>query len=362
MQQFRTTLQPTPSSFTITHQDHILAMGSCFAEHIAQRLQKHKFPTLLNPFGILYNPISIAHSLQWLLSEEHYPRQSLFEHQGLWHSFHHHGRFSAPTQEEAYHQISHHLKQGRQFLQKTNRLILTFGTAHVFEHLESARIVANCHKRPNNEFARKRLTVNQIVTALSPIFEKIQASQPQNPKPKTPQPPNSPTPKPKTTYSPTHSLTHSLSILLTVSPVRHIRDGLIENQRSKAVLLLAIDELCQQFPFVHYFPSYELLLDDLRDYRFYADDLIHPSTMAIDYIWDFFGKTFFPATTQQLNQKIQAINSAIQHRPFHPESEQHQAFLRKQREKLEQLVEQYPDLDWGDLLSFFGKTKGTKQG
>jgi GSCFA family len=316
MQQFRTILPMPNYDFNLNHRDQIVCMGSCFAENIAHKLQSNKFATLLNPFGILFNPVSIAKALTLLLDDNHFSENEVFEHHGLWHSFAHHGHFSKPDKADALQGINTALTNGRAFLKNTNRLIVTLGTANVFVFNKSGEIVANCHKIPANEFTRKRLDLETVVENLSSVFVKLNAQIPK------------------------------LQIITTVSPIRHIRDGLIENQKSKAVLLLALDEIEANLDFVHYFPSYEILLDDLRDYRFYEADLIHPNKVAIDYIWDYFKQSFFSKATIELISEIEKIVNAINHRPFHPESALHQTFLKQQLEKTNLLEEKFPFLDF----------------
>ncbi len=323
MQRFRTTLPVPNYNFTLDHNDKILCIGSCFAENMAHKLQCNKFSTLLNPFGILYDPVSIEKALLKLLEGDQFSEKDLFNHQGLWHSFDHHGHFSKPEKGETLHEINAALANGKTFLKNTNRLIVTFGTANVFVYKISGETVANCHKLPGNEFDRKRLDIETIVEKLSFAFEKIKK---QN---------------------------IDLQIITTVSPIRHIRDGIVENQKSKAVLLLALDQIVANLDFVHYFPSYEILLDDLRDYRFYDADLIHPSKVAIDYIWDFFKQSFFNKPTLDLMIEIEKIVIASKHRPFHPESAQHQIFLKQQMKDINLLTEKFGFLDFSNEKMIF---------
>ena len=215
------------------------------------------------------------------------------------------------------------LNNGQAFLRQTTRLIVTLGTANVFVHKKSGEIVANCHKLPGNEFERKRLSVEKIVEKLSPVFEKIK------------------------------NQNSDLQIITSASPIRHIRDGLIENQKSKAVLLLALDEICRNLDFVHYFPSYEIMQDDLRDYRFYEADLIHPNDLAIEYIWDIFKQAFFKKGTLELIAKIEKIVTASQHRPFHQASDQHQRFLNDQLKNIADLSEKYHFLNFDEETNLF---------
>ncbi len=316
MQSFRTTFPPFRSPISIGHTDQVLCIGSCFAEQMGGRLERLKFPTLVNPFGIVFNPVSIGRSLGRLMGGELFSEDGLVENQGLWHSWAHHGRFSQPDKAAALSNINDSLSTARVFLETTNRLVVTLGTAHVFTLKKTGEVVANCHKLPATDFERRRLSVAEVAAALLPVFEKMKAHLP------------------------------SLEIIATVSPVRHLRDGLMENQRSKATLLLALDEIGQRLPYVHYFPAFEILLDDLRDYRFYAEDMAHPSPQATDYIWQYFEQAFFDEKTRALNGRIERVHSAMAHRPFHPQSDEHQVFIKKELAALRQLATAHPGLDF----------------
>ena len=316
MPTFRTIFPPFRSEISISHSDRLLCIGSCFAEQMGGRLERFKFPTLVNPFGIVFNPISIASSLESLLSGDLLQESDLFQNQGLWHSFGHHGSFSNPDISTALDAMNHSLLKARAFLENANRLVVTLGTANVFVLKKTGMTVANCHKVPTGEFDRRRVSVGDVVTALLPVFEKLKHELP------------------------------SLEIITTVSPVRYLREGLMENQRSKATLVLALDEIVQQHSFVHYFPAYELLLDDLRDYRFYSDDLAHPNQLATDYIWQYFEHAYFEEKTQGICNRIERVLLAVAHRPFHPKSVGHQEFVKKQVDILEKLAAEFPDLDF----------------
>ena len=318
MSDFRTILPLQKSSLSIDYQSPVLCIGSCFTENIGQRLLHYKFSALLNPFGILYNPISIQNSLAQLLNGQPYTKEDLFFHQDLWHSFNHHGAFSNPNQSGMLANINSRLKEGQLFLKKTKVLILTFGTSNVFLKKSTGNIVANCHKIPNTAFEKKRLTIQEIVEGLTPVLKQLKAINPE------------------------------LEIIFTVSPVRHLKDGLLENQRSKATLLLAMEALAQQFSFAHYFPAYELVMDDLRDYRFFEKDMAHPNELAIDYIWKAFQTTYFSDSTKAIFKQVKKVVQASLHRPFHPQTPTHQQFVKKQLEKIELLEQQY---------SFFKLTK-----
>ncbi len=314
--QFRTALSPQPARFQIRHSDCLMSVGSCFAEHIGRRLERNKFTTHLNPFGIIYNPISIADCLEWLLSENFFEEKHVFFHRQLWQSPLHHSSFSGLSSSATLEKMNQKLSESRIFLKKTNRLLLTFGTAQVFEDKKTQLVVANCHKLPSQHFEKKRLKVSDILQKIRPILGQLKATLP------------------------------DLEIVVTVSPVRHLREGFVENQRSKAALLLALGELESELDFVHYFPAYELLLDDLRDYRFYDSDMLHPNPQAIEYIWQHFGSTFFDAPTLQLLQNISALQTATAHRPFQTETTDYQEFIKNTQQKIADLELQYPTLDF----------------
>ncbi len=327
MSVFRTTLKPTPFPHPMSHDDQCLLLGSCFAEHLGKKLERYKFKVCRNPFGIIYHPMAIAKSLDYLSGLQDFNSDQLVEHQGLWHSFDHHSRFSHPERQFAERNIQLSLDEGRKSLASATWLILTLGTANIFVHQAKEEIVANCHKFPSTTFRRERLSVAAIVDRLQNTITTLHQRWPQ------------------------------LQILLSVSPVRHLRDGLIDNQRSKATLLLATEQLSEAFDFVHYFPAYELLMDDLRDYRFYATDLAHPSAPAVDYVWDFFQASFFSEATLQLQQKIEKIVQASEHLPFHPQQSVHQQFLRQQLEKIAVLEAAYPALDFSREREIFERQR-----
>ncbi len=323
---FRTQLSSKPAQFQITHAQKLLLLGSCFTEHIGTQLQENKFDTLTNPFGIVYNPLSMAQCLERVAAgNQPFSEGDLFENAGLWHSWAHHGRFSHPNKSRALEGINQAYHEAVEHLKKTDFLLLTFGTADVFELKETGQVVANNHKMPAAHFTARRLSVSEIEEKTRTILQTIKATNEQ------------------------------LQVILTVSPVRHLRNGMVENQRSKAALILACEEICKQLDFAQYFPAYELLLDDLRDYRFYATDMLHPSEVAVEYVWQFFADTFFAENTQRLNERIGKIRSAAQHRPFHPDTEQHRAFVWAQLEAIKQLKQEMPGLDFSGEEAVFLK-------
>lgn len=282
-----------------------------------------KLQALVNPNGIVYNPVSIAQSLQALRQENTDAAGMLFNQNGLWHSWEHHGRFSNPDRNVVLQNIETAHREAAKFLKNANCLVLTLGTAEVFTLRETRQVVANNHKAPADWFEQRRLTVAETVAALENALVQLHADKPDR------------------------------NVVLTVSPVRHLRNGLVENQRSKAVLVLACTELCERFDFVHYFPAYELLLDDLRDYRFFDTDMVHPTEVAVDYIWDYFAETYFSTETQQLLAQVAKIRAAANHRPFHPDAPEHQTFARQQLNNIEKLTRQHPELDFSGEVVWF---------
>lgn len=314
MSDFRTILSPQKANISIGYHTPIICIGSCFTENIGQLLIENKFPTSLNPFGIIYNPVSIKQSLDRIISGAQYTAKDIFFHQDLWHSFDHHGVFSHPNQQASLELINNKLETVAKFLKKANRLILTLGTANVFVNKTTGKIVANCHKLPNTAFEKKRLSISEIVFSLQPTLEKLKTINP------------------------------DCEVIFTVSPVRHLKDGIIENQRSKATLLLAIEEIMSQLDYVHYFPAYEIVLDDLRDYRFFERDMAHPNELAIQYIWDFFQQTYFSKETYSIFSKVKKMVQASKHRPFHKNTYTHQQFVKRQLENIATLEKQHPFL------------------
>ena len=317
MMDFRTKIELLTGLPPVIHGRRILFMGSCFAENIGKLLSESKFSIDINPFGILYNPLSIAAAWKELLEGRNYEEEDLFFYHGCWHSPMHHGSFSASTQEETLQTINFRLQQAHRQVGKLDWIMLTFGTAYVYEQKENGRVVANCHKQPDDKFVRRRLEVEEIVACYTGLINEMQEKNPQ------------------------------MKWLFTVSPIRHARDGMHANQLSKSTLLLAIDRLQQLYPEkVFYFPSYEIVLDELRDYRFYADDMLHPSLLAIQYIWERFSETFFSKETKQLIISVEDIRRDLAHKPFHPQSESYQRFLGQIVLKIERLNGKYPYLDF----------------
>lgn len=320
---FRTVLPARQSPFQIDYPDGLLALGSCFAEHIGRLLIQSRFSLILNPFGILYNPVSILQALRTLRSGGKLSQQELFLHQDLWHHFAFHGRFSHPQQAMALQGMNTSLQRAQRQLQHTNHILITWGTAYAYRHQGSQEIVGNCHKLPGQTFERIRLNQDDFYEDYVTLLTAWKAEKP------------------------------DLQVLLSVSPVRHLRDGLINNQRGKAILLLAAEALTQKLDFVHYFPAYELVLDDLRDYRFYEQDLTHPNDLAVQYVWEFFRQHCFSANAQWVFREIEPVLKAAQHRPFHTHTAAHQQFCAQQLTRIDDLEKKYQFLDLSGQRSVF---------
>ena len=310
---FKTEIQIPPFDFKISHQDKIMMMGSCFAENTAEKMQSAGFCIYTNPFGILYNPASISRNIQTIVYSKKYAASHLFEYQGLYHSFDHHGKFSDSSPANCVDKINKEVEDAKDYLKTASILLITFGTAFVYTLKSTGAIVANCHKLPEKTFNRRRLSVSEIVEDWKVLIHLLQQYNPE------------------------------LKIIFTVSPIRHWKDGAHENQLSKSTLLLAIDELITPNAHCYYFPSYEIMMDELRDYRFYADDMLHPSGLAIEYIWEKFSHAFFEKKTLELINEWMKIRQALEHKPFNPDSEQYQSFLAQTQLKLKEFLSKNKD-------------------
>jgi hypothetical protein len=279
-------------------------MGSCFAEYIGNKLEASGFQADVNPFGVLYNPLSIASGLRDLMQRKVFSEEDLVECKGLFSSWSHHSRFSGLTPSVCLKKIRERMDVSSVFLEQASVLMVTFGTSYVYRLKKNGMLVSNCHKLPAGDFCQERLCVEEILAEWSVLAADLRKKLP------------------------------SLNILMTVSPIRHWKDGAHENQLSKSILLLAIESLERRYDFIHYFPSYELILDDLRDYRFYADDMLHPSPVAIDYIWEKFSTAYFDRTTEIAINTCHRIRQDLEHRPSHPESEAYKAFRANAEKRL----------------------------
>ncbi|MFT3704617.1 MAG: GSCFA domain-containing protein [Agriterribacter sp.] len=331
---FRTALDIKPFPQRITHQQKILLSGSCFTEHISNYLLDNKFAVLSNPNGILFNPISIASSITSYIEQKTYTKEELFYYNDTWNSWDHHSRFSDTDAETAVKKINDAQLQAHEFIKTADWVIITLGSAFVYEWLDKSSpiypvrntandIVANCHKVPADKFRKRLLTVEEVLTALDNLMHRIFIFNP------------------------------AAKIIFTISPVRHLRDGLIENNKSKAVLIQAVHHIVEKFEKLFYFPAYELVIDDLRDYRFYAEDMVHPNYMATDYVWEKFTAACIDPSSHALMKEMSKINAAIKHRAFNPSSAGHQQFLKNNFTKVQELQVQHPHIDFSKELRYF---------
>ncbi|TWV14703.1 GSCFA domain-containing protein [Bacteroidaceae bacterium HV4-6-C5C] len=312
----------TPVEFPVafsrmTHADELLLMGSCFATHIGRLLNDAKFRCDVNPYGVLYNPASISTALREIMAGKTYSKDDLFFYGDCWHSAMHHGDFSSSGIEETLFRINDRINQAHQRVDSLHYLLITFGTAWVYEQKDNGNIASNCHKQPETLFTRRKLSVEEIVEDYTSLIAELKLINP------------------------------SLKLLFTVSPIRHVRDGMHQNQLSKSTLLLAIDTLQEKFSEnISYFPAYEIVLDELRDYRFYAEDMVHPSNFAVKYVWEKFIEYCIATESLEIMNESENIRKALQHKPFHPESFQYKSFLGQIVLKIDRLNKKYPYLDF----------------
>lgn len=312
---FHTEITIPKTELTISYSDRIEMVGSCFVENVSTRLMQSGFHLDVNPFGILYNPVSIANSLYDLLFKTDYLESDLFFFNGIYQSFSHHGRFSGVDQAKVLREMNDRLIQSKRFLKDSSLLIVTFGTAKVYRLLSSGKVVANCHKLPANYFSHDLLSINEIVELWIQLIRQLRLA---NPK---------------------------IRILFTISPIRHWKDGAQENQLSKSILFVALNEILRWTEGTYYFPSYEIMMDDLRDYRFYEEDMIHPNRQAINYIWEKFSGTYLNEATLAIAKEWESIRQAQTHRPFNPDSEEYRLFREKTQLRLDDFNRRHPEVN-----------------
>lgn len=324
---FRTPVIPGKTGKPINHNTSVLIMGSCFAENIGHKLLNLRFNVDLNPFGIMFNPMSVAKSIEMILDEKLMKEDMLILHNDYWHSLYHHSKFSNKDKEQCIKDINERIKTSGKFIKNADYIIITFGTAWVYYY--NNQVVSNCHKIPTSHFERKLLTVDDIVKIYTKIIESIKQQNSRN------------------------------EIILTVSPIRHLRDGAHGNQVSKSILILAANELCNK-KLATYFPSYEIMLDDLRDYRFYNSDMVHPSEIAIEYIFERFSDSYFNEDTKELNSEIIKILASVDHKPIKKDTTEHKNFINGVLERIKNLNEKFPELDFSKEIQKLNTDLGTR--
>ncbi len=320
---FRTVVDIEPSKQKISYSTKVMLMGSCFTEEIGQKLVDYLFDVDVNPFGVIYNPISVANSLKILLEKRFFYSTDLEQRGNVWFSWYHHSRFSSTSQQETLDAINSRIAQSADFLKNAKFLFITFGTAWVYVLNKTGQVVSNCHKLPQKLFTRRMLTVEEIVAKYSDLLPEIWSVNP------------------------------DLNIIFTVSPVRHWKDGAVGNQYSKAVLIVAIQELLQKFDRLSYFPAYEIVMDELRDYRFYADDMIHVGTQGVNYIWWRFGQKYFEQDMEKTLKEVEKIVKASQHKPKNKYSSEYKQFVNTIIERIMILKKSYPYIKVDGILNQF---------
>lgn len=327
MDKFRTEVEINKPNTLIQYSDPLFFIGSCFANNIGNYFKDSCLNTLVNPFGVLYNPSSIAQALRRIIQNKHFTENDIYSYDGQYHTFFHHSQFNDSNKERYLNTVNKELLSSSEFLKTTKHLVITFGTSWVYQHKKMNSIVANCHKYKADEFNRFRLSPEEIYADYKVLITELKRFNP------------------------------SLQILLTVSPVRHWKDGAHGNQLSKASLLLAIEKLTSEFDHVDYFPAYELILDELRDYRFFADDMLHPTPLAVKFVRNRFRETWFDSEANKILDRINKLQKAADHRPFSIQSESHQKFIANSIRKVDELAKELKELDLSELKQAFEKQK-----
>jgi len=307
---FRTEMKIDAAALQLNYEHAQIFMGSCFADNMGSKTADLRFHTLVNPFGVVFNPFSICKNVLRALEKRSYSISELGQHNGLYYSFDHHSSFSHINAQQCLQGINSGIEETHDFLKNSKVLFLTFGSAWVYLHNENA--VANCHKIPQSNFTKELLSLENIVSWYNGLMQHLQR------------------------------FNSKLQVVFTVSPVRHLKDGFIENQRSKAILIEAVHRLVGQNKNAFYFPAYELVMDDLRDYRFFGRDLLHLNEIAIDYVWEKFTQTYYSEHSRKIMNDVAGLNSFLKHRPLHDSQEQ--IDINRQN-AIKNIKEKYPFLN-----------------
>ncbi|WP_281309725.1 GSCFA domain-containing protein [Flavobacterium flavigenum] len=313
--QFRTQIPISKRDSLIDYNSRILSVGSCFAENMASKFDYFKFQNQTNPFGIIFNPVSIEKLFRRICEQKLFEEKDVFFHNERWHCFDVHSDLSNSDREELLETLNKTITETHKWLKETTHLIITYGTSWVYKYIQSDQIVANCHKVPQKQFTKELLDIEIIKKSIQSTIVLIQ------------------------------NLNPDINFIFTVSPVRHIKDGFVENQLSKSHLFTALHKTINyQRSAISYFPSYEIMMDELRDYRFYAEDMLHPNQIAIDYIWKLFSESYISETSFSIMKEVDEIQKSLRHRSFNPESEQHKKFLEKLQQKIKLLNKKSPNI------------------
>jgi len=311
----QTTILLEPQRYNqIDYTSKILLLGSCFVENIGKKLDYYKFQNLQNTFGILFQPLAVETLIINSINEKEFTEGDLFFLNEQWHCFDAHSKLSASSKDEMLHILNEQIGLTAKQLNNSTHIIITLGTAWVYRHIETDTIIANCHKVPQKKFVKELLSVDEIAQSLEAITSLVKTVNPE------------------------------VSFIFTVSPVRHLKDGFIENMQSKAHLIAGIHQVVSPREKLYYFPSYEIMMDELRDYRFYADDMLHPNQTAINYIWEKFQEVWITEDATKTMYEVDAIQKGLQHKPFNPNSEAHQQFLQNLESRKSILQSNFPNI------------------
>lgn len=311
-----TQIKFSPEEPAIDFGSKVLLLGSCFSENIGGKFDYFKLQNWQNPFGVIFNPISLEKLIVRALNDRPFEEKDVFYYNGIWSSFEVHSGLSALFKDELLNLLNHRLETFRNQLSTASHIILTLGSSWIYRLNESKEVVANCHKFPQDKFSKELLSSNEIAISLERIAAAIKKGNP------------------------------TATLLFTVSPVRHIKDGMVENTVSKAHLITAVHQVLAKMDAGHYFPSYELMIDELRDYRFYANDMLHPSELAIQYIWEKFKSVWIDPGTEPFLIEIDTIQKGLAHRPIHPDSEAHSKFVSNLNDRMKKLQDIIPHISF----------------
>jgi len=308
----------SPEKNPIDYQSHAVLFGSCFATHMGRKLEYYKFNSFQNPFGILFHPGAIENLITRSVQGDPYDDTALFHQNERWHCFDAHSDLSQTSREGLLQHLNAQLTQTKKQLEQASHIFITLGTAWGYRYKATKALVANCHKVPQNEFNKELASPESVLKSLEKMVGLVR------------------------------SVNKKTSIIFNVSPVRHLKDGFAENQLSKAHLITAIHGCISHLKDQHlaYFPSYELMMDELRDYRFYASDMVHPNELAIDYIWEKFKGVWISKNSYGTMERVEHIQKGIAHKPFNAESRQHKQFVNSIREKMRELQKEYPHMSF----------------
>lgn len=313
--QFRTQIPISKTNNPIDYSSKIVSIGSCFAENMADKFDYFKFQNATNPFGIIFNPVSIENIIRRVIQQDFFTEKDIFFHNDLWHCYEVHSELSDPNKNNFLENLNRIIQVTTTQLSSATHLIITYGTSWIYRNIESNQIVANCHKVPQKQFSKELLSVNEIQKSIQNTIDAIQILNP------------------------------NVNFIFTISPVRHIKDGFVENQRSKSHLFVALHQTFNfQLSAFNYFPSYEIMMDELRDYRFYTEDMLHPNPVAIAYIWERFSENFINEAAIPTMKQVSEIQKGLTHRSFNPESEQHLAFMSKLQLKINSMERNWPHI------------------